>query len=111
MQVYEYGTHAIVLVSLSPAIGTVLDWVMEWTNDDIEAAMLASAEALGYGQLTSNESKFHAVEWSCDSTIIDIPLCHGNRATVARPSLPHAGDRNTASAGEGSGLVHESLAV
>ena len=48
--------------------------------------------------------KFHAVEWSCDSTIIDIPLCHRNCATVARPSLPH---RNTSSAGEGSGLVHE----
>ena len=79
---YGYGTHAIALVSLPPAIGMVLDRVMEWTSDDMEAAMSAPAEALGYGQLMSNQSKFRVIEWSCDSTIIDIPLCHRNRATV-----------------------------
>ena len=30
---------------------------MEWTSDNIEAAMTASAEALGYDKLTSNQSK------------------------------------------------------
>ena len=33
-------------------------------------------------------NKFCVVEWSCDSTVIDIPLCRGNSATVTRPSLP-----------------------
>ena len=70
--------------------------------------MSASAEALGYGQHTSNKSKFRAVEWSCDSIIIDIPLCHGNRATVTRPC---AGDHNTSSAVEGSGLLHETTST
>ena len=31
-------------------------------------------------------------------------LCHEN---LPRPSLPHAGDMMPGSAGEGSGLVHE----
>ena len=31
--------------------------VLEWTNDDIEAAITSSAEAQGYDELTSNESK------------------------------------------------------
>ena len=43
-----------ILVSLPPAIGTVLDQVMKWTSNDIEAAMWASTEALEYSELTSN---------------------------------------------------------
>ena len=31
--------------------------MMEWTSDNIEAAMTASAEALGYDKLTRNQSK------------------------------------------------------
>ena len=61
-QAYGYGTHAIALVRLPPTIGMVLDQVMEWASDDIEVAMLVLAEAQGYGQLTSNQSKFCVVE-------------------------------------------------
>ena len=53
------------LVSLSLAIGIVLDRVMEWTSEGIKAAVSASAEALGYGQLTSNQSKFR-LRHACD---------------------------------------------
>ena len=31
--------------------------MMEWTSDNIEAAMTASVEALGYDKLTRNQNK------------------------------------------------------
>ena len=52
--------------------------------------MSASAESMGYGQLTSNKSKFRAAEWSYDCTF---------RCTTETVPDPRTGDRNTSAKG------------
>ena len=64
--------------------------------------MSASAEDLGYGQLTNN----YSIRLNGHVTA-QLLTFRCNRARVARPSLPHAGDRNTSIVGEESGLVHD----
>ena len=54
----------------------LIEW-MEWTSDNIEASIAASAEALGYGQLTSNQSKVLQSFLSGSNVFVSLPTGSG----------------------------------